>query len=71
MEERTAMSDRDLMRVNVLSRMVSGELTSGEGAELLAISVRQAAEEAIRRRRGERDQAHSSCSALESAAAYE
>jgi hypothetical protein len=42
MEERTAMSDRDLMRVSVLSRMVSGELTSGEGAELLAISVRQA-----------------------------
>jgi len=39
--ERTAMSDRDLARVSVLSRMVSGELTSVEGAELLAVSVRQ------------------------------
>lgn len=36
------MSDRDLVRVSVLSRMVSGELTSVEGAELLAVSVRQA-----------------------------
>lgn len=35
------MSDRDLHRVSVLSRMVSGELTSLEGAELLAVSVRQ------------------------------
>jgi len=40
--ERTAMSDRDLMRVSVLSRMVSGGLTSSEAAELLAVSVRQA-----------------------------
>jgi hypothetical protein len=40
--ERTAMSDRDLMRVSVLSRMVAGELTSLEASELLAISVRQA-----------------------------
>lgn len=40
--ERTAMSDRDLLRVSVLSRMVSGELTSAEGAEVLAVSVRQA-----------------------------
>jgi hypothetical protein len=39
--ERTAMSDRDLHRVSVISRMVSGELTSQEGAELLAVSVRQ------------------------------
>jgi hypothetical protein len=39
--ERTAMSDRDLMRVSVLSRMVAGELTSREGAELLGVSVRQ------------------------------
>jgi hypothetical protein len=39
--ERTAMSDRDLARVSVLSRMVSGDLTCGEGAELLAVSVRQ------------------------------
>src|SRR4029077_19881575 len=39
--ERTAMSDRDLHRVSVISRMVSGELTSLEGAELLAVSVRQ------------------------------
>ena len=39
--ERTAMSDRDLVRVSVLSRMKSGELTSVEGAELLAVSVRQ------------------------------
>ncbi len=39
--ERTAMSDRDLARVSVLSRMVSGELTCREGAELLAVSVRQ------------------------------
>lgn len=35
------MSDRDLARVSVLSRMVSGDLTSQEGAELLAVSVRQ------------------------------
>ncbi len=35
------MSDRDLKRVSVLSRMVSGELTSIEGADLLAVSVRQ------------------------------
>ena len=35
------MSDRDLHRVSVISRMVSGELTSQEGAELLAVSVRQ------------------------------
>ena len=35
------MSDRDLVRVSVLSRMKSGELTSVEGAELLAVSVRQ------------------------------
>lgn len=35
------MSDRDLARVSVLSRMVSGELTCREGAELLAVSVRQ------------------------------
>ena len=35
------MSDRDLHRVSVLSRMVSGEPTSVEGAELLAVSVRQ------------------------------
>jgi hypothetical protein len=40
--ERTAMSDRDLMRVSVLSRMVSGELTSSQGAELLGLCVRQA-----------------------------
>lgn len=39
--ERTAMSDRDLLRVSVLSRLVSGELTSAESAELLALSVRQ------------------------------
>lgn len=39
--ERTAMSDRDLVRVSVLARMVAGELTSEEGAELLAVSVRQ------------------------------
>jgi hypothetical protein len=39
--ERTAMSDRDLARVSVLSRMVSGDLTSLEGAELLAVSARQ------------------------------
>ena len=39
--ERTAMSDRDLARVSVLSRMVAGELTSQEGSELLAVSVRQ------------------------------
>jgi len=35
------MSDRDLHRVSVISRMVSGELTSLEGAELLAVSLRQ------------------------------
>ena len=35
------MSDRDLARVSVLSRMVAGELTSVEGAELLGLSVRQ------------------------------
>ena len=35
------MSDRDLARVSVLSRMVSRELTCREGAELLAVSVRQ------------------------------
>lgn len=35
------MSERDLARVSVLSRMVSGDLTSLEGAELLAVSVRQ------------------------------
>jgi hypothetical protein len=40
--ERTAMSDRDLMRVSVLSRMVSGDLTCLEGAELLGLCVRQA-----------------------------
>jgi len=39
--ERTAMSDRDLHRVSVISRMAGGELTSVEGAELLAVSVRQ------------------------------
>lgn len=39
--ERTGMSDRDLVRVSVLARMVSGELTSVEGSELLAVSVRQ------------------------------
>jgi hypothetical protein len=39
--ERTAMSERDLARVSVLSRMVSGDLTSLEGAELLDVSVRQ------------------------------
>lgn len=39
--ERTAMSDRDSVRVSVLSRMVTGELTSVGGAELLAVSVRQ------------------------------
>lgn len=35
------MSERDLVRVSVLSRMVAGELTSVEGSELLAVSVRQ------------------------------
>ncbi len=35
------MSDRELLRVAVLARVVEGELTSGEGAELLALSVRQ------------------------------
>jgi len=35
------MSERDLVRVSVLSRMAAGELTSVEGAELLAVSVRQ------------------------------
>ena len=40
--ERTSMSDRELKRVTVLGRMVGGELTSAEGAELLALSVRQA-----------------------------
>lgn len=35
------MSDRDLMRAAVLARMVSGELTSADGADLLALSVRQ------------------------------
>ena len=35
------MSERDLARVSVLLRMVSGDLTSEEGAELLAVSVRQ------------------------------
>lgn len=35
------MSDRDLVRVSVLARLVAGELTSQEGAELLAVSVRQ------------------------------
>ena len=40
--ERTSMSDRELMRGAVLDRMVRGELTSAEGAELLALSVRQA-----------------------------
>lgn len=40
--ERTSMSDRDLMRAVVVDRMVRGELTSAEGAELLALSVRQA-----------------------------
>jgi len=39
--ERTGMSERDLVRVSVLSRMVAGELTSVEGSELLAVSVRQ------------------------------
>jgi hypothetical protein len=39
--ERTAMSGRDLIRVSVLSRMVAGELTSAEGSELLAVSIRQ------------------------------
>ena len=36
------MSDRELMRAAVVDRMVRGELTSSEGAELLALSVRQA-----------------------------
>src|SRR5688500_20173908 len=36
------MSDRDLVRAVVVDRMVRGELTSAEGAELLALSVRQA-----------------------------
>src|SRR5688500_10513772 len=40
--ERTSMSDRDLMRAVVVDRMVRRELTSAEGAELLALSVRQA-----------------------------
>ncbi len=35
------MSDRELLRVAVLSRVIGGELTSAEGAELLALSVRQ------------------------------
>lgn len=39
--ERTSMSDRELMRAAVLARMVSGELTSADGSELLAVSVRQ------------------------------
>jgi hypothetical protein len=39
--ERTGMSERDLVRVSVLSRMVAGELASVEGSELLAVSVRQ------------------------------
>jgi hypothetical protein len=39
--ERTSMSDRELMRATVLARVVEGELTSEEGAELLALSVRQ------------------------------
>jgi hypothetical protein len=36
------MSDREMMRAAVVDRMVKGELTSAEGAELLALSVRQA-----------------------------
>lgn len=35
------MSDRDLLRAAVLARLAGGELTSAEGAELLALSVRQ------------------------------
>jgi len=36
------MSERDLTRVSVLSRMMGGDLTLVEGAELLALRVRQA-----------------------------
>lgn len=39
--ERTSMSDRELMRATVVDRVVRGELTSAEGAELLALSARQ------------------------------
>ncbi len=39
--ERTSMSDRELVRAAVLARVVDGDLTSAEGAELLALSVRQ------------------------------
>lgn len=39
--ERTSMSDRDLLRAAVLARVNGGELTSSEGAELLALSCRQ------------------------------
>lgn len=39
--ERTLMSDRELMRATVLARVVEGELTSAEGAELLALLVLQ------------------------------
>lgn len=35
------MSDRELMRATVLDRMIRGELTSLEGADLLALSIRQ------------------------------
>ena len=35
------MSDRELMRATVLARVVEGDLTSSEGAELLALSARQ------------------------------
>ncbi|MEO5579036.1 MAG: ISNCY family transposase, partial [Gemmatimonadaceae bacterium] len=38
----TSMSERELRRLAVLGRMAGGELTSAEGAELLALSVRQA-----------------------------
>ncbi len=35
------MSDRELTRAAVLARMLDGKLTSADGAELLALSVRQ------------------------------
>ena len=39
--ERTALSERELRRLQVISRLVGGELTSVDAGELLELSVRQ------------------------------
>lgn len=55
--ERTPLSDRELRRGEVISRVISGELTSVDASELLDLSTRQVKRLTKRYRSGRRARA--------------